>query len=63
MATGLVPDSHGVTDNTLFDPLLGRNLSGFADDPEFWNYHPEVLPFYVRISKLFSIFFVFLANE
>lgn len=47
IATGLTPDHHGVTDNTYYDPLLGKNLSGFNDDWEFWNYSPDVLPFYV----------------
>lgn len=48
IATGLTPDNHGVTDNTFYDPLLGKNLSGFNDDWEFWNYSPDVLPFYIR---------------
>jgi len=48
IATGLTPDNHGVTDNTYYDPLLGRNLSGFNDDWDFWNYSPDVLPFYIR---------------
>lgn len=47
IATGLTPDNHGITDNTFYDPLYGRNLSGFNDDWEFWNYSPDVLPFYV----------------
>lgn len=47
MATGLYPDVHGITDNTVFDPLHNKRLSGFNDDPEFWNYHPDVLPFWV----------------
>lgn len=50
IATGLTPDHHGVTDNTFYDPLHGKNLSGFTDDWEFWNYSPDVLPFYVSES-------------
>lgn len=41
IATGLTPDNHGVTDNTFYDPLHGKNLSGFNDDWEFWNYSPR----------------------
>lgn len=52
IATGLTPDNHGVTDNTFYDPLLGKNLSGFNDDWEFWNYSPDVLPFYVSDTLL-----------
>lgn len=54
IATGLTPDHHGITDNTFYDPLLGKNLSGFNDDWEFWNYSPDVLPFYVSTKLLFS---------
>lgn len=53
IATGLTPDNHGVIDNTLYDPLHGKNLSGFIDDWEFWNYSPDVLPFYVSVFQCF----------
>lgn len=55
IATGLTPDHHGVTDNTYYDPLLGRNLSGFNDDWDFWNYSPDVLPFYVSYTVHHSL--------
>jgi predicted AlkP superfamily pyrophosphatase or phosphodiesterase len=47
MATGLYPASHGITDNVVWDPLHGRELNGFNDDKEFWNFSPDVLPLYV----------------
>src|SRR3989442_307161 len=47
IATGLYAETHGVTDNVLFDPLYNKTLSGFSDDPGFWNYSPDVLPIWV----------------
>jgi len=50
IATGLFPEIHGVTDNSLFDPNFNKTLSGFNDDQEFWNFHPDILPIYVRFQ-------------
>lgn len=48
IATGVYPDIHGITDNTVYDPMYGKKLSGFSDDPAFWNYSPDVIPFWVH---------------
>ncbi|OXA56725.1 bis(5'-adenosyl)-triphosphatase ENPP4 isoform X2 [Folsomia candida] len=48
IATGVYPDIHGITDNTVYDPMYGKKLSGFSDDPAFWNYSPDVIPFWIR---------------
>ncbi|CAL8123975.1 unnamed protein product [Orchesella dallaii] len=48
IATGLYAESHGIVDNTFFDPEHNKILSGFTDDPGFWNYHPDVLPLWIR---------------
>ncbi|CAL8112709.1 unnamed protein product [Orchesella dallaii] len=48
IATGLYSESHGIVDNEFFDPLLNKTLSGFSDDEGFWNYHPDVLPIWIR---------------
>lgn len=53
IATGLYAETHGITGNTLFDPLYNRTLSGFNDDPGFWNYHPDVLPIWVITKYIF----------
>lgn len=47
IATGLYPDIHGITDNTLYDPVHHRKLSGYLDEQDFWNYNPDILPFWV----------------
>lgn len=49
IATGLYAETHGIVDNVLFDPEFNGTLSGFNDDPGFWNYHPEVLPIWVYL--------------
>ncbi|ODM96495.1 Ectonucleotide pyrophosphatase/phosphodiesterase family member 5 [Orchesella cincta] len=48
IATGLYAESHGVVDNEFFDPEFNKVLSGFDDDEGFWNYHPDVLPIWLR---------------
>ncbi|ODN01586.1 Ectonucleotide pyrophosphatase/phosphodiesterase family member 5 [Orchesella cincta] len=48
IATGLYAESHGIVDNSFFDPEHNKTLSGFTDDPGFWNYHPDVLPIWIR---------------
>ncbi|CAL8070951.1 unnamed protein product [Orchesella dallaii] len=48
IATGLYAESHGIVDNSMYDPLYNKTLSGFVDDPGFWNYHQDVLPIWIR---------------
>jgi len=46
--TGLNTESHGITDNTVFDPKYNRTLTGFqASNPEFWKFNDEILPIWV----------------
>lgn len=51
IATGLHPEVHGVVDTEFFDPVRGECVNAKDDEPEYWNYHPDVLPFYVSCSK------------
>ncbi|CAL8123973.1 unnamed protein product [Orchesella dallaii] len=46
IATGLYPESHGIVDNTFFDPKYNETLN--TNDPRFWNYRPDVLPIWIR---------------
>lgn len=50
IATGVFSETHGIADNTVYDPVYNKTLSGFRDDPGFWNYHSEVLPLWVSIK-------------
>lgn len=53
IATGRYIESHGIVANFLYDPLYGKVLSGYNDDPGFWNYSSSVLPLWVSSSKNF----------
>jgi predicted AlkP superfamily pyrophosphatase or phosphodiesterase len=55
IATGLFPDFHGITDTTLYDPVHHKILSGFGNDPDFWVYRPDVIPFWVSELLLFFV--------
>ncbi|ODN01588.1 Ectonucleotide pyrophosphatase/phosphodiesterase family member 5, partial [Orchesella cincta] len=46
IATGLYAESHGIVDNSCFDPKYNRTLN--TNDPEFWNYSPNVLPIWIQ---------------
>lgn len=54
IATGLLPEVHGIVDNLVFDPLFNETLNGFGDDPGYWNYDPDVLPIWVNIKLFWS---------
>ncbi|CAG7668636.1 unnamed protein product [Allacma fusca] len=41
IATGLYPESHGVISNAMYDPLYGKKLSGYDNEPGFWNYSSD----------------------
>ncbi|CAG7684041.1 unnamed protein product, partial [Allacma fusca] len=46
IVTGLYEESHGIVGNSFYDPKYHKVLSGFSDDPGFWNYSSNVLPLY-----------------
>jgi len=46
IATGLYTESHGITDNKFYDPVLNETLDAFT--PEFWNYDVNVVPIWVN---------------
>lgn len=62
IATGLYAESHGIVDNLFFDPKYNTTLSGYKDDPGFWNYDPEVIPIWVK-HKNVVVFFSLIHNN
>lgn len=52
IATGRYIESHGIVANFLYDPLYGKTLSGYNDDPGFWNYSSTVLPLWVSCETV-----------
>lgn len=51
VATGLYSETHGIVDNVVYDPEYNGTLSGFDDDPGFWNYDENVLPIWVNLRN------------
>lgn len=56
ISTGLYPNFHGVIDNNMYDPLNQTAISGKKDDPGFWNYNEDVIPFWASIITLPVLF-------
>jgi len=48
IVTGLYPENHGIVENSVFDPLLDREVNGYSDDHDFWVYSNESVPIWVR---------------
>lgn len=48
IATGVYAETHGIVDNTVFDPKYRKTLKGSKNDPGFWNYHPDIMPIWVN---------------
>ena len=46
IATGLHVESHGIVDNSAFDPKYGRDI-GEHDGEIFWNFDDGILPIWV----------------
>lgn len=43
LATGLLPDDHGIVNNTMYDPMLGKfssSIPGSTRDPRWWGAEP-----------------------
>jgi len=53
LVTGLYVESHGVVEQTFFDPILNQTLG--VDDEAFWKYNPDVLPIWVKTNALSPI--------
>ncbi|CAG7668638.1 unnamed protein product [Allacma fusca] len=41
IATGLYPEVHGIVANTMYDPLYDKELSGYVDEPGYWNFSSD----------------------
>ena len=48
LVTGLRPDHHGIVDNTMEDPVLGRFTMANSADPRWWN---EAEPFWITADR------------
>jgi predicted AlkP superfamily pyrophosphatase or phosphodiesterase len=48
LVTGLRPDHHGIVDNTMEDPVLGRFTMQDSEDPRWWN---EAQPLWVTADE------------